>query len=377
MENILRLLASFRPSGRCENLTPCLVGETGTGKTSRVYKLAAELGLPVRQLLLQTQMPEEILGIPKAASGRGGRRTVWHPAEWLVEASRRPVVLFLDELDKPRQENRSALLTLLAERAVNGVVLHPQTVIIAAMQPVERDEWLCDETGKALSARLIFLPVREAEAWRGLETRFGIDLSWYECAKPPVAPVLDRPSPRQVAWALEFLRFDHGLSADEVNTVLLGLFHASFAERLLRSVNETPKVTTELLVRNVWNRNPKSVLDAALADVIQAAADIFLYGTPATYTAALWRVWLHGSNDERRAYGRSLIETLQQRYGVGVTIDAPFTEEDCDQRALGANFVAAVLGYHITDGKVDLSRVIRPDWADFLPVPSSPEKLEF
>jgi len=125
---------------------PVLVGKTSVGKTWWVSNvLAKELNMPVVKLLLQTQMPDEVCGFQKHIKGNHLEHMLpsWFPTL--------PSITFLDELDKPRDELHSTVLTFNRNGEIHGNKLPQGSVIIGAMN---ESEWLSDP----FKARCIFLP---------------------------------------------------------------------------------------------------------------------------------------------------------------------------------------------------------------------------
>lgn len=125
---------------------PVFVGKTSVGKTYWVAnELSKELNLPVVKLLLQTRMPDEVVGFQKHLGGK--YLTHMLPSWWRAE----PSIIFLDEMDKPREELLSTILTFIRNGEIEGEYLPKGSVIIGAMN---ESEWLPDP----LKARCIFLP---------------------------------------------------------------------------------------------------------------------------------------------------------------------------------------------------------------------------
>jgi SpoVK/Ycf46/Vps4 family AAA+-type ATPase len=185
----------------------CLLGPTGTGKTARVRQLAANLNLPVEVVLLAQLLPEDIGGLPIGADAQ--LRAVFHPRSqgpwdtvhtvpaWFAHAEREPVVLFFDELDKAADDPQKAatILTLLWDCELHGRRLHPQTIIICAMQPVSRTDFLASETGRALAARLAWFPIGDSREW--LAAQYGLpwltELKGGSAPEPPfIEPIPNR-----------------------------------------------------------------------------------------------------------------------------------------------------------------------------------------
>jgi MoxR-like ATPase len=115
---------------------PVLVrGRHGVGKSEVVYQIAADRNLPVVERRASQMTEGDLLGLPDtcdtAISGR--KATTWNAPDWLVTACEQPVVLFLDEVDRATMEVRQGLFELTDSRKINGWKLHPETLIVAAV----------------------------------------------------------------------------------------------------------------------------------------------------------------------------------------------------------------------------------------------------
>ena len=136
---------------------PVLVrGRHGVGKSEVVYAIAKQRGLPVVERRASQMTEGDLLGLPDTADLSDGRKaTTWNAPDWLVTACTEPVVLFLDEVDRATMEVRQGLFELTDSRKINGWHLHPETLIVAAvnggehgsqyqvgeMDPAELDRW--------------------------------------------------------------------------------------------------------------------------------------------------------------------------------------------------------------------------------------------
>jgi len=137
---------------------PVLVrGRHGVGKSQVVYQTAESLGLPVVERRASQMTEGDLLGLPDTAETTisGRKATTWNAPDWLVTACEQPVVLFLDEVDRATMEVRQGLFELTDSRKINGWHLHPETLILAAvnggehgaqyqvgeMDPAELDRW--------------------------------------------------------------------------------------------------------------------------------------------------------------------------------------------------------------------------------------------
>ena len=126
-------------------------GRHGIGKSELVYQFAAKRGLPVVERRVSQMTEGDLVGLPVIE----GNRTSWNPPDWFKEACEKPVVLFLDEVDRGTQEVRQGIFQLTDSRTINGHRLHPETLIFAAvnggihaaqyavndMDPAELDRW--------------------------------------------------------------------------------------------------------------------------------------------------------------------------------------------------------------------------------------------
>ena len=109
---------------------PVLIrGRHGIGKSEVVYQKAAELNLPIIERRASQMTEGDLLGLPKVEDGV----TKWLAPEWLHRACNEAVVLFLDEVDRATMEVRQGIFELCDSRKIAGQVLHPDTLIFAAV----------------------------------------------------------------------------------------------------------------------------------------------------------------------------------------------------------------------------------------------------
>ena len=143
-----------------DNLRPCLISDTGTGKTSRAKEMAHHLGLPMISLDLSGMLPEDIGGIPRPKPDQKESDHVKEVERWLLstlaKAVREPCVIFLDELDKANEAVLGPALKLVHELIAGDYKLHPDTVVVAAMQPdTDLDAIMNSNTKIAIYNRII------------------------------------------------------------------------------------------------------------------------------------------------------------------------------------------------------------------------------
>ena len=94
-----------------------------------LYQLAKQQGLPVVERRASQMTEGDLLGLPKVEKGV----TKWLAPDWLAKACKKPVVLFLDEVDRATTEVRQGIFELCDSRKIAGNVLHKDTLIFAAV----------------------------------------------------------------------------------------------------------------------------------------------------------------------------------------------------------------------------------------------------
>lgn len=316
MNDLVQAVAAFASEGDgAGRMTPCLIGPTGVGKTARVEQLACEHGMPLLRVLLGTSLPEDVLGLPRVVETAHGYVTRWAVAETWVRASEEPCVVLLDEIDKAHPATHGAVLTLLWSREVHGLRLHPDTMLIAAMQPVVPDEWLSDETGRALSARLVYVPVAETDAWAHIQEVHKVDLGLITAAgEPPVLPILPRPAPRQVDWWLRFAAH-HPVFAEQAAA---GMFTPDVTRALMGVLRDEGSTIVESSLRRLFaeGRGGEAVASAPISVLIACVDAILMDGMPEDLVALIRRIDLEASTDEITALLHAVHEFVDSRGGT-------------------------------------------------------------
>ena len=128
-----------------------LRGRHGVGKSELVYQVASEMGLSVVERRASQMTEGDLVGLPRT----DGDVTSFCPPDWLDECCNHARLLFLDEVDRGISEVRQGIFELTDSRKIFGNHLHPETVVIAAvnggehgsqyqvgeMDPAELDRW--------------------------------------------------------------------------------------------------------------------------------------------------------------------------------------------------------------------------------------------
>ncbi len=128
-----------------------LRGRHGIGKSTVVYQYASMHNMEVVERRASQMTEGDLVGLPSIE----GNSTSFNPPDWFKAACDRPVVLFLDEVDRATLEVRQGIFELTDSRKLNGHTLHPDTLVFAAvnggehgaqyqvgeMDPAELDRW--------------------------------------------------------------------------------------------------------------------------------------------------------------------------------------------------------------------------------------------
>jgi len=255
---------------------PCLVGPTVAGKTSRVYQLAKQLGRPIVKILLAQQYAEEISGYPRPVDGV----VKFLPLEAIRKAVEEPVILFLDELDKPRKENRSVVLELLWEKRLRDQELHPETLIVGAMQEVD-EVWTADTDTEAIAARLLFIGV--PYNWEWLEKKTGLDLAYFKQTYSQEVPLphRSRAGLRQVKFLID-LAFSHPRlpfeGKDDLAALAAGLLPNKDVKPFVEALSGGTAIRLEIIAKG-----PEAVrrmVESGNADVLLELSPHVAYSCP-------------------------------------------------------------------------------------------------
>ena len=134
-------------------------GRHGIGKSESVYQFAQMINLPVVERRASQMTEGDLLGMPspEQVEVNGTNAATLRPFAWLIRACTEPVVLFIDEIDRATMEVRQGFFQLCDSRTVGDWRLHPDTVIVAAvnggehgshyqvgeMDPAELDRYTC------------------------------------------------------------------------------------------------------------------------------------------------------------------------------------------------------------------------------------------
>lgn len=283
---------------------PCFIGPTGSGKTARAEKLAKELGLKQHKLLLQTMNPEEVGGIPRPV----GDNLHWFLDSWAEDNS----CIILDELDKPDREHWSTILSLLTDRKLRHKQLN-STVFVAAMQPVDVEMFLYEETGRALSARLCFLPINENDSFEFVSKKHGRKNLFHHVGEIKL-PVLEDVKARQLDWLAGFVD-SMNPEASVLNLVVNGIVHPRHRAKVFEWL-ETRLVTElepERLLK-ILGRKPELLdeLDIATVNLLWQSASTLYGWTEEILEKVLTRISCEVEREQAFNVMRNMVDNLRK-----------------------------------------------------------------
>ena len=169
IEETVRFLHFVHDAGiKC---VPCLVGQTGTGKTDGVGQFSNDINAVLITLYFSQLEPVDFLGMKKEINGK----TVDCRPDWLPdENDEREFVLFLDEANRAQEDMRQAMIQLLTQHRIHTFKLPKKTMIIMAINPVSAD-YETYQWDKAVINRIAFVPFMPSsqESLNYLKTKTG------------------------------------------------------------------------------------------------------------------------------------------------------------------------------------------------------------
>lgn len=149
-----------------------LAGRHGIGKSQILTRYFKSKGIPVKTLFLgQMSDPGDLLGLPNKDEETG--KTVFMPPYWFP-VDGKPIVLFLDEINRARPEILQTVMDLVLNRKLAGRELPEGSRIIAAGN--DGEEYQLTDLDPALVSRFNIYTFRPTvEDWLLWATRTGLD----------------------------------------------------------------------------------------------------------------------------------------------------------------------------------------------------------
>lgn len=111
-------------------------GRPGVGKSQCILAWARQLGYEPILLIGSTHPPEDFSGLPYVIEAQRFFEHV--PARFLHRLSQPKAMCFLDELTTVPPQTRAGMLSMLSERMVGTLLIHPDTLFLSAYNPPEQ-----------------------------------------------------------------------------------------------------------------------------------------------------------------------------------------------------------------------------------------------
>lgn len=304
--NNLELILSINKDlqKRQQVLIPYLVAPSGYGKTSIVEEYCAKRGLKLVKFLLGTMLEYDVLGLLKEKNGT---------AEWCLsslwdDAVKEGCVVFLDELDKAREEVVAAVLTVITSREVLGRKLHPDTIIIAGGQELPGYD---TATNEAFSQRIIPVAIEVQEAISFLNGKYGVDLSFLKFPPVEIKPV-HKISPRTVEYALAFIKELFKRKEISKKYILETVLPPEILKRLVEGVQNTLSAVDYFEVLTL--EDVRTMPIEALITLSPYIYDGDVNKSAQLVKAFLTRIWTECGEDECREVIDGIARHMYEKY---------------------------------------------------------------
>lgn len=149
----LKQIVKFTAKAKKEGISiPTFIwGAHGIGKTTIITEVAKELDYECVCLNLANQSPEELLGLPNI--DKENQTTEYFKPEWLKTESEKPVIYFIDELNRAPKYVLQAIFSFVNEGRLHTHYINDHDIIIAAGNPSALDYEVTEFDDKAFLSR--------------------------------------------------------------------------------------------------------------------------------------------------------------------------------------------------------------------------------
>lgn len=160
------------------DLTPCVVGHRGVGKTAGIVQTCREIGRRYVPLRLGQMEVGDLVGIPF----REGAVMHWSRPSWWPEDDEPETVVHCDELNRAQQEDTLQAIFQFVEppaegqpRALHTHKLHPRHKVVVTINPPD-GTYQVATLDRALIDRMVMLYVEtDYTCWAGYAASRGLD----------------------------------------------------------------------------------------------------------------------------------------------------------------------------------------------------------
>lgn len=176
--NIDQLKTVLREIITKTDLTPCVVGHRGVGKTAAIVQLSEEIDFAYTSLRLGQMEVGDLVGIPY----REGEVMHWSRPSWWPAADVKQTLVHCDELNRAQQEDTLQAIFQFVEppaqgqqRALHTHQLAAQHRVVVAINPPD-GSYQVAPLDRALLDRMVVLQVEsDAECWGRYASQQGFD----------------------------------------------------------------------------------------------------------------------------------------------------------------------------------------------------------
>ena len=165
------------------DLTPCVVGHRGVGKSAGIMQVCREIGRRYVPLRLGQMEVGDLVGIPY----REGKIMHWSRPSWWPDDSDPESVVHCDELNRAQQDDTLQAIFQFVEPPLSGVArglhthrLHHKHKVIVTINPPD-GTYQVTPLDRALIDRMVMLYVEsDYNCWAGYARNCGFDSSVQE-----------------------------------------------------------------------------------------------------------------------------------------------------------------------------------------------------
>ena len=319
-----------------------LTGRHGIGKSQILTKYFETKGMPVKTLFLgQMSDPGDLLGLPTKDEATG--KTTFMPPYWFP-IDGKPIVLFLDELNRARPEILQTVMDLVLNRKLAGRPLPEGSRIISACN--DGDEYQLTDLDPALVSRFNIYTFRpSADEWLLWAESAGLDkrIIQFISANPEM---LDRSSdtkeeqglekdPDRRAWEKVARLMENVPNPAPVHQkIMAGIVGVHAAAMLFQSVRKEDVTPAELLANfkavkkelDKYELHQFSLLNDALARFFETGKAETLETATVADNLKAYHDYLYKGNREAYAHFVSLIDgTNYKKMLVFINKEMPTT----------------------------------------------------
>ncbi len=257
------------------DLTPCVVGHRGVGKSAGVVQVCREIGRGYVALRLGQMEVGDLVGIPY----REGKVMHWSQPSWWPADDAPATIVHCDELNRAQQEDTLQAIFQFVEppvektqRRLHTHVLHPKHKVVVSINPPD-GSYQVATLDRALLDRMVMIYVEtDYHCWAryAKQQQFDDGVQQFLAAYPnllarPGAPLDMQMEPTERAWEMvSTLRGTCRFPADLEMEIYAGIVGQEAAVSFLRwSREQNERPVTAQQVFDSWPNVADKVATAA------------------------------------------------------------------------------------------------------------------